>query len=243
MKKIIALLLVATLVLSFAACGKKDSAEETTNNSTTTTQAAANEQETEQAANLFFDVSQYNIKNGDSNDDKIKLTTYTLKNDISYDLPSEVTVGGHKIVLNTTKVSDLLDDGCTVQDLYKDHVLKSKNGTGVASETANGEEFTAWAINRTDNELKAIDCIIERVSIDYKLANMRNVKAPDFVYSENITSSITLEELVKKLGNPNHTSILEYYDENGEWLYNTITVYYWNDTTNVSLTFKVDSEK
>ena len=243
MKKLLALFLALTLLLSFAACNKDGngddntttSAEQTTDKGTTnknespskkpnkeekTTAEPFVDPKLTEPANFFkvVDVNIYNHKEGAPNTTASSGVTfiankYTAKNQVANTIPGTVSVGSSQFVFAKTTLKEIVGQGWT---------LIGKTDLNQAVEP--GKEANA-IVKNAQNSIIKIKVINKTSSVaaagDCVLSEVGIVKTAKTEYSwaafklgDTVTTDSEYAEVVNSFGNPVSVTVAEYYKGN-----------------------------
>ena len=243
MKKLLAIFLALTLLLSFAACNKDGngddntttSAEQTTDNGTTnknespskkpnkeekTTAEPFIDPKLTEPANFFkvVDVNIYNHKEGAPNTTASSGVTfiankYTAKNQVANTIPGTVSVGSFQFVFAKTTLKEIVGQGWT-----------PVGKTDLNQAVEPGKEANA-IVKNAQNSIIKIKVINKTSSVaaagDCVLSEVGIVKTAKTEYSwaafklgDTVTTDSEYAEVVNSFGNPVSVTVAEYYKGN-----------------------------
>ena len=226
MKKFISILLVAMLVITLSACGKEQNEPEEVKTTVPVSEEAA-EENNDSNAYSFFNEDNYTDERGEPTtypDNKYQIrTTYTIKEKTERTLPVEITLDSTEITFDSTKILNLTGSGWTLADGAKaDTSVKAHQYTNTFAKSPDGKKATIYGCNKTDAPINFIDCVVWDVILDY---TGEKTDVTDFNYADGITSESSIDDVVRKFGEPDTIFIDEHYVDN-EVEYSEITVVY-----------------
>lgn len=241
MKKFLALLLVFTLLFSFAACNKDDvnSGEESTSKQdveqtvsgeedttkkkprpeTTTAAPFVNPNLTE-PAELFKVVGadNYTLVSRDPNTSASSGKTmiskrYELKNSTGNTFSANVNTGNTDFVLNETLLKDFIASGWTIASKYDANTaLESGKEMSVILKNAQGKVTKLIVTNKNSASMAISECPITEIGI---MKSITQQEWADFsVNGVQVTSTATYSDFVRAFGNPKTVNVAEYYQGN-----------------------------
>lgn len=243
MKKFLAIFLVLTLLLSFAACNKDDTyktdVDGTTESTEATDQAADSDETTEKSGKKetttaapfenpnvvepaallnLVGLDNYNVTSADPNTAKSSGVTfiakrYENKSSAANTLPAQISTGGTDFVLNETLLNDFIATGWTVI---------SKKDANTAAEA--GAETSVILKNNSGTTTKLVVTNKSTVSMplgDCPVTEIGILKTiteqtwADFtVGGVNVTSGKSYADFINAFGKPVKINISEYYKGN-----------------------------
>ncbi len=240
MKKLLAIFLALTLLLTFAACNKDENGDEgttapteqTDDNGTTSkdepsTKKPVKEEKTTaepfvdpkltEPANLFkvVDVNSYDHKEGAPNTTASSGVTmianrYTAKNQAANTIPATVSVGSSQLVLAKTTLKEIVGQGWTLV-----------GNTDLNQAVEPGKEANA-VVKNAQNSIFKIKVINKTSSVaaagDCVLSEVGVVKTVKSDYNwaafklgDTVTTDSEYAEVVNSFGNPVSVTVAEYY--------------------------------
>ena len=243
MKKIIVLLLSILMVISICACGSDTTdTNADTNESTVSTQKEDDTKDNSSELKKYFDQEKYTSQKDEpfefSDGSYYVNTKYTLKDEATLSLSPDISVGSTKITLNSSKVSELLDDGWKT-NRSADYTVKTNSivTDGNAISTDN-RAITFHAFNHTESPIKFSDCTIEKIYLNYVSSTSKDA---DFSCEGDINKSSSPDDVINVFGNPTKITICENYDKDGNFKSSDITLNY-TQSSEISIIFTFNSE-
>lgn len=253
MKKILAILLALATLFSLCSCsllGKDDSDNTTVAETVDESKNSAEEQPTSakdtetttkkevvhaenyitstddfiEKLSSLIDTSIYTVREGDNY--YTYEMDYDLQKETSYDIDYSVKLGDGTNFALPVPVKEFEKQGWTISQ--NPEVKAGYVVTGPRMESSQGNYlWNVSAANLTDDTLKFNECDLVGCKIELYTTDHKNVAdgAIDFIICDTITEASTLEDIIKRLGNPTIVScnISEY---NGEYDRTKITLGY-----------------
>lgn len=241
MKKFLAIFLVLTLLLSFAACDKNGKDDETTTNpteqtdgngttdknepsskpdrgETTTAEPFVNPNLTE-PAKLFkaVDVKNYDLKEGKPNTTASSGVTfiakrYTAKNQVVNTIPNTVSVGSSKFVFHQTTLKEFVAQGWALEGKTDiNQAVEAGKEANALIKNSQDEMIKIKVMNKTANVMAAGDCVISEVGI---VKTITSSTWAGFKLGDTVSTDSAYAEVVKGLGAPKNITVAEYYKGN-----------------------------
>lgn len=223
MKKIFALLLIFTMLFSFAACN--DNKEEET---TTKRQYYKEDGETivfenpniDAPKNLFkvISVDDYTKEESKPNTTQSSGVTmlqkkYTLKEDNKNAIPVKVKSGSTEFTLGKTLVKEVVEKGWSYTGKVNESATVDSGKTSAVYLTNSDDKVMRLAVaNNTSNAIAIGECTI--VEIRYINSDAIEYGWADFTIGGSSNKNISYDAVVKALGAPDNIRVVEKYNGN-----------------------------
>ena len=254
MKKIFALLLIFTMLFSFAACN--DNKEEET---TTKRQYYKEDGETIVFENpnltvpetLFkvISVDDYTKEESKPNTTQSSGVTmlqkkYTLKEDNKNTIPVNVKSGSTEFTLGKTLVKELIEKGWSYKGKANDSTTLEAGKMGaIYLANGDGEVIRLAVANKTSNAIAIGECAI----VELGFVNSDSIEGgwADFTIGGSLNKNSSYDAVVKALGAPEKITVVEKYKGNDFSVCSVTMVYnnkVGNETYLVSIAYEDDGK-
>lgn len=206
-RKVICVLLAASLVFGIASCSSNDTSSERNNGDRerVTSEAESDEDETSE------ETTTENVTSTESTEATLREPDGPVESEFFTDFDNmSFTYNGHTYTLGVSTVQDLIDDGVELSGSGNlDEIVDGMSNfyAGFSFELIPYRLATVSVSNFTDEALPASECTIS----SFRVTNLREL--PEGMIGFNFPDMFTKEDLINSAGEPDSTS--EFTDSNG----------------------------
>ncbi|SMC78631.1 hypothetical protein SAMN06296952_2754 [Oscillospiraceae bacterium] len=201
-KKIISVLLAASMMFGLAACGSDSSSGNDADNERVTTEA-----ETEDSEET---TSETTTESEEPTESTLREPEGPVESEFFTDFENmSFTYNGNTYTLGVSTLQDLIDDGVELSGLDAASDIVDSQSTyyaGFSIELIPYRSATMTVANYTDEELPASDCVITSLSVE----SIREI--PEGTIEFNFPDLFTAEDLVNSAGEPDNLNEFEISD-------------------------------
>ena len=201
-KKIISVLLAASMMFGLAACGSDSSSGNDSDNERVTTEA-----ETEDSEET---TSETTTESEEPTESTLREPEGPVESEFFTDFENmSFTYNGNTYTLGVSTLQDLIDDGVELSGLDAASDIVDSQSTyyaGFSIELIPYRSATMTVANYTDEELPASDCVITSLSVE----SIREI--PEGTIEFNFPDLFTAEDLVNSAGDPDNLNEFEISD-------------------------------
>ena len=269
MKKFLAIFLVLTLLLSFAACNKNGNDDESSTNPTeqtddngttnknepskpnkneekTTAEPFVNPNLTE-PANLFkvVDVKNYDVEERKPNSSVTSGVTnlskgYRLISKEDNTISNKIKVDKSEIVLGVTVLEELLNNGWELsENVDANTAVKDGEKETIIIKNAEDKAIQLNVKNMTNSIVAIPDCVVVKLSV---LKEVKQYSWEDVVINDTVdTAKDTYKDHISSLGEPIVVNVTEYYNGN-EYSYCKVSMMFQQTVNGNTYTITVGGE-
>jgi hypothetical protein len=203
-KKIISLILAASMMFGVAACASDDSSSRSDDdNERVTTEAETEDDEDETTSETTTEAEEPAESTLREPEGPVESEFFTDFENMSF------TYNGNTYTLGVSTLQDLIDDGVELSGLDAASDIVDSQSTyyaGFSIELIPYRSATMTVANYTDEELPASDCVITSLSVD----SIREL--PEGAIEFNFPDLFTAEDLVNSAGEPDNINEFELSD-------------------------------
>ena len=203
-KKIISMILAASMMFSLAACGSDDSSSRSDDDNERVTTEAETEDEEEEETTTASETTT------EATEATLREPTGPVESEFFTDFENmSFTYNGKTYTLGVSTLQDLIDDGVELSglDAASDIVdAQSTYFSGFSIEIIPYRNATMTVANYTDAELPASDCVITSLNV----SSIREL--PEGAITFNFPDLFTSEDLVNSAGEPDSINEFELDD-------------------------------
>ena len=202
-KKIISIILAATMAFGIASCSSDDTSSRNDDDNERVTTEAETEDEDETASETTTEAEEPTESTLREPEGPVESEFFTDFENMSF------TYNGNTYTLGVSTLQDLIDDGVELSGLDAASDIVDSQSTyyaGFSIELIPYRSATMTVANYTDEELPASDCVITSLSVDA----IREI--PEGTIEFNFPDLFTTEDLVNSAGEPDNINEFELSD-------------------------------
>ncbi len=154
--------------------------------------------------------------------------TYEIKDRIEYDMDCSVKFSDGTQFTMPLSLEDFIETGWTLDSSIGTQSLNPNLMTDVTMQNSSGNTLEVTVCNTSDTSLTIKECDLMGIASEqYVFGTFRKVDgAVEFVVCDTLNNASTLEDIIKKLGNPTYIDYKLYRDADGNYDCSALNISY-----------------